>query len=124
MLYANDILLYQSLASVSDFEALQNDINKIQTWVSTNHMKFNESKCKVMHISHKRRPLSHSKSFILNNIVLESMDSYKHLGLRLSSNMSWSDRIEGTGVCRKGNSYIVNTTNFPMKQPYSNCINH
>ena len=29
--YADDILLYRSVASVSDFEALQNGINKIQT---------------------------------------------------------------------------------------------
>ena len=83
VLYADDILL-----------------NKFQKWANANHMKFNESKCKVMHISRKRRPLSHSKSFILNNIILESVDSYKYLGLHISSNLSWSDHIES--ICRKG----------------------
>ncbi len=53
VLYADDILLYRLVTCVADFAALQSDVNMIQTWTSSNFMSFNESKCKVMHVSRK-----------------------------------------------------------------------
>ncbi len=90
VLYADDILLYRPVASVADFAALQSDVNMIQTWTSSNFMSCNKSKCKVMHVSRKRSPLSPTIPILLNGSVLETVTTFKYLGLLISSDLSWS----------------------------------
>ena len=104
VLYADDILLYRPVSSDSDFVSLQRDINMIQTWASSNFMTFNESKCKVMHISQKRYPLSPCTSIMLNGSILETVTMYKYLGLLISSDLSWSNHIQS--VCSKARKIV------------------
>ena len=104
VLYADDILLYRPVSSDSDFVSLQRDINMIQTWASSNFMTFNESKCKVMHISRKRSPLSPCTSIMLNGSILETVTMYKYLGLLISSDLSWSNHIQS--VCSKARKIV------------------
>ena len=104
VLYADDILLYRPVSSDSDFVSLQRDINMIQTWASSNFMTFNESKCKVMHISRKRYPLSPCTSIMLNGSILETVTMYKYLGLLISSDLSWSNHIQS--VCSKARKIV------------------
>ncbi len=47
-LYADDMLLYKAINSDSDFQGLQSDVNRIQEWVTANHLSLNSSKCKWM----------------------------------------------------------------------------
>ena len=76
----------------------------IQTWASSNFMTFNESKCKVMHISRKRYPLSPCTSIMLNGSILETVTMYKYLGLLISSDLSWSNHIQS--VCSKARKIL------------------
>ena len=46
VLYADDILLYKTISEACDFSCLQEDVNCIDFWSSTNAMTFNVSKCK------------------------------------------------------------------------------
>ncbi len=94
VLYADDILFYRPVASVADFAALQSDVNMIQTWTSSNFMSCNESKCKVMHVSRERSPLSPTIPILLNGSVLETVTTFKYLGLLISSELSWSKHIQ------------------------------
>ena len=94
VLYADDILLYRPVTSITDFAALQDDVNKINDWTSCNFMSFNEAKCKVMHVSRKRTPLSPSTPIALNDTVLDTVSTYKYLGLLISSDLSWTPHIQ------------------------------
>ena len=104
VLYAYDILLYRPVSSDGDFTVLQSDINMIQTWATSNFMTFNESKCKVMHVSWKRSPLSPSTPIMLNGSALESVNTFKYLGLLISSNLSWSNHIQS--ICSKARKIL------------------
>ena len=104
VLYADDILLYRPVSSNGDFAALQSDVNMIQNWASTNFLTFNETKCKVMHISRKRSPLSPSTPIMLNGSILEVVTTYKYLGLLISADLSWSDHIQST--CSKARKIL------------------
>ena len=53
VLYADDILLYCTISSNSDYSYLQSDAKRVQDWVNCNHMFLNPSKCKFMLISRK-----------------------------------------------------------------------
>jgi len=98
-LYADDILLYRTISSAADYIKLQEDIDQIYGWSTTNLMTLNVCKCKCMLISRKRNALMH-----LNNHQLENVQWYKYLGLLLSSDLSWSHHIETT--CTKGKKLL------------------
>ena len=52
--YADDMLLYKPVSCQEDFTALQNDIDKLESWTTSNLLHFNTSKCKFMVVSRKR----------------------------------------------------------------------
>ena len=104
VLYADDILLYRTISSRSDFNLLQNDIDAISNWASSNFMTFNESKCKLMQISRKRNPTTPISPLLLNGSQLETVPSFKYLGVLISSDLSWSQHIES--VCSKARKIL------------------
>ena len=53
LLYTDDILLYWSVTSGNDYKFLQEDINSLSAWCNSNHLTFNEQKCKSMVVSRK-----------------------------------------------------------------------
>ena len=85
VLYADDILLYRPVASVAD---------NIHDWTGCNFMTFNKKKCKLMHISHIRSPVLPTTPITLNGTVLETVNTFKYLGLLISSDLSWIPHIQ------------------------------
>ena len=56
-LYADDVLLYKTISSTSDYEDLQRSIDCVSTWSYENFPNLNQAKCKFMLISRKRNPV-------------------------------------------------------------------
>ena len=103
VLYADDVLLYKGIQSPHDYNALQNDVNLIYNWSSTNCLAFNPAKCKQMVISRKHIPLPHLHLQLGNNI-LERVYTYKYLGVQITSDLSWSDHIHAK--CSKARKLV------------------
>ena len=103
-LYADDMMLYCRIDSHSDFAALQDDVDRLSVWTDDNHLKFNASKCKFMVISRKRTPALPSAPVVLNNSPLEQVDSYKYLGVWITSTLTWS--LQVNDVCMKARRQI------------------
>ena len=74
--FADDIVLI-----ADNPKKLQDLINICQHWASKNQMSFNTSKCKVM----KFNEPSNDSTFTLNNETIEIVQTYKYLGITLSS---------------------------------------
>ena len=94
VLYAGDILLYRAVHSQEDYFALQQDVDTLAAWSSTKLLKFNPSKCKAMLLSRKRSKMSIPCTLLLNQMPLEFVDSFKYLGLNITSDLTWSRHIE------------------------------
>ena len=103
-LYADDMLLYKPVKSIEDIHHLQMDIDCISEWVSCNKLTLNPTKCKTMVISRKRNSVQPDAQFVLNGRPLEQVETFKYLGILLSSDLSWSAHIES--ICTKARKLI------------------
>ena len=90
-LFADDVLLYHTIANEADYEALQTAISLIERWSASNFLNFNTAKCKYMVISRKLTRISPPAQLQLLGQPLQMVES---LGLLLSSNMSWSPHTQ------------------------------
>ena len=82
----------------------QMDIDTISDWVNCNNLTLNPTKCKTMVISRKRNSVKPHAQFTLNSSPLEQVETFKYLGILLSSDLSWSSHIDF--ICTKARKLI------------------
>ena len=122
VLYEDDILLYRTISTNSDYSYVQSDANTVQDWVNYNHMFLNPSKCKFMLISHKRNRMNNPPAITVNGQMLETVSTFKYLGLLLTLDLSWSKHTEE--ICTKTKRkcwacYTVDFTNMLNRRLFS-----
>ncbi len=88
----------------SDYHSLRDDIAAIETWLSDNSLQFNASKCKYMIISRRRTPVTPTPPLLLNGTPIERVETYKYLGLLLTTDLSWSTHIDS--ICSKAKAIL------------------
>ena len=75
--FADDSLLYRTVIGVKE----------------NNRMSFNPSKCSVICVTEGRRKKIYNPSYRLHDQELEVVDSSKYLGVKVTSNLTWSSHI-------------------------------
>ena len=97
-LYADDMLLYRPISNSADYAHMQQDISRISEWVEANYLQFNTQKCKFMRVTRKRPGICPPTLYLCCQ-PLQEVDSYKYLGILLSSDLSWAQHIQS--ICGK-----------------------
>ena len=95
-LYADDTVLYYFAKEPHLLEeALNDDLLKVAQWLHGNKLTLNLTKTKSMIIGSNRKLVGIS-SFTLSifDTDINSVSSFKYLGVMLSSTFTWSDHIE------------------------------
>ena len=96
-LFADDSKLYRAIIQPGCGNHLQKDLYGIRKWSQDWSMDFNGIKCKVMHISGKKKISSATnRNYTLEDCELESVPYITDLGIIVSNNMSWNRHMEGT----------------------------
>ena len=72
---------------------LQNDINGIIVWADKWLVRFNPSKSESLIIFRKRNKPTHP-DLLTYNAVIPQINIHKHLGVFISSNVSWDNHLE------------------------------
>ena len=83
--------MYTTVSTVDDHKRLQDELDKLTEWQNQWQMKFNPSKCYVMHMS-----LSHNPprfEYRLCNQRLEVVKSHPYLGVHLQDNLDWRAQV-------------------------------
>ena len=80
--YADDLLLYKPVESNADYNRAQEDVTTIDIWMSHNFLTLNATKCKQMVTTRSR-----THQLYLAGQPLECVQSYKYLGVIITSNL-------------------------------------
>ena len=92
------------------------------------NLNLNQAKCKFMFISRKRNSVLCLKPLQLNGVVLDSVQSFKYLGVMLTSDMSWSAHV--SMVCSRARKilgviyrqFYANATSTVLLQLYLSMV--
>jgi len=103
LLYADDIKIYKRIDSKSDCYELQNDLNSLFLWSTTN-LTFNTSKCAVMTYTKKTKPNVITFNYSLNGEFLSRKTNFRDLGVLFASNFSFEEHI--TAMCKSAYSIL------------------
>ena len=89
-IFADDTKLYGKVCNVKDAEILQNDLDNIYEWSKEWNLKFNASKCNILHYGKKNeRFLYH-----LNGNLIDHREEEKDLGVYVSEDMTFQKQLQ------------------------------
>jgi hypothetical protein len=93
-LFADDTCLYIEIDD-PDTQAVQldEDLESLNQWAKKWHVDFSPPKTKELVISRKREPPTHPVSH-LDNQPIQKVTQHKHLGLNLTSDLTWAIHIK------------------------------
>ena len=92
-LFADDTAMYFEISSTTEGQVRQTDLACLEQWEKMWEIQFNPSKCQVLHITRKVKPLN--TKYILHNVEL-SASAAKYLGVTIADDLSWSSHIDNT----------------------------
>lgn len=90
-LFADDCVIYRSITSTSDQNALQDDLNRVEKWCDDWLMTLNPSKCKL--ISFHRRHNPFSSHYTITKTPVDLTQSNKYLGIIIRHDLSWREHV-------------------------------
>ena len=127
-LFADDIILYKEIMSVSDVQQLQEDLQSLQLRESTWLLKFNIPKCHVLRVT---RATKHKiiSDYYLHDNPLQIVENCKYLGVTIQSDLKWSKHIHNITVkashtlsflrrnLKLNNQHLKETAYFSLVRP-------
>ena len=92
-LFADDHdILYKQVSSVNDANRLKSDLQSLQQWEEKWLLKFKISKCYVLKIT-RAKVHKVEYNYQLHNTSITKLNSCKHLGVTIQSDLKWSQHI-------------------------------
>jgi hypothetical protein len=89
-LFADDLKL---IGNAADNRTIREDICELEIWESMWLLRFNPSKCKVMHLDFNKNP---EVEYILDDVKLDTLDLEKDLGVVTNRSCLWNDHIKAS----------------------------
>ena len=99
-LFADDCILYQRIRSRHDSNKLQADLNQLQKLESIWLMEFHTSKCQVISITNKVKPII--GEYQIHDHILEQVNCAKYLGIYIDSKLALNTHVDT--IVKKANS--------------------
>ena len=91
-LFADDTVMYLTIASQTDSHKLQTDLNNLAKWEKRWQMQFHPDKCQVLRITNKRNPIIFN--YTLHDHILATVTQAKYLGVTITKDLNWKQHVE------------------------------
>ena len=119
-MYADDTSIMCKANNVHELQSQLNAcVSKVAAWFKVNKLTLNIDKTKFM-ICGTKRTLEkfHDIKLTFNGSVIERVDEFKYLGVKLDSSLSWSARIDNlcknvskrTGIIKRVKNFLPHQT--------------
>ena len=109
--FADDTKLFKRIASNTDSNKLQENLNTLEQWSTSSHLAFNPTKCRVETISRKRSKLI-KVCYTMGDLQLEHCSYERDLGVWISTDLTWKKQVEAqSGKANKILGYVKRTSN-------------
>ncbi|XP_077989646.1 uncharacterized protein LOC144443981 [Glandiceps talaboti] len=94
LMFADDTKVYRTVESVQDCQLLQEDIDNLTDWSDLWQLKFNATKCKIMHIGYTNTNTEYTMNS--NNVQepLQVTELEKDLGVHVDPELKFSSHVE------------------------------
>jgi hypothetical protein len=87
-LFADDLKL---VGNASNYSSIADDLAELENWEERWLLKFNLTKCKVLHVNMNNNP---ENVYMLDGKQLESSDQEKDLGVTTHSSLLWNEQMK------------------------------
>ena len=88
-IFADDTKIYRPIVNNDDYVLLQKSLDNLVEWSNDWQIKFNDSKCCVVHIGSNNE----RKDYMMNGINLTKSTAEKDLGVLVDENLSFEDHV-------------------------------
>ena len=102
--FADDTKLGGACNSKLDHSLIQSDLNRLFEWSEKWMMKFNISKCKVMHFGRSKNTPANFPKYVMNGVVLDEVQEEKDLGVIITENLKAS--VHCDKIAKKANKIL------------------
>ncbi|CAB4021912.1 Hypothetical predicted protein, partial [Paramuricea clavata] len=110
----HDTKVYKSIKSEDDCQILQHALTSLECWSHDNNLDFNQSKCKLLTITRKKKnPLVYV--YHMNSKELLRVDKEKDLGVCVSANFNWDVHIHGYVTLVKSGLHTLPNSSLESK---------
>ncbi|TRZ08141.1 hypothetical protein HGM15179_018968 [Zosterops borbonicus] len=99
--FVDDTKLGACVNHLEDRKVLQRELERLGRWAESNKMKFNESRCRVLHFGHNN-PL---QRYRLGKVGLDSAQEERDLGILVSSRLNMSQQC--AQVAKRANGILA-----------------
>ena len=96
IIFAGDTKIFREVTNLTDQNKQEEDLNKLSDWSTKWQLKFNEAKCKILHLEHKNQQLQYT----VNNITVTSIKVDTNLGVQTDQELTFMLRVPSTNQQR------------------------
>lgn len=91
-IFADDTKLFRAIQTLEDHDILQHDLDSLVKWSCKWQLRFNEAKCKTLHLGSCNKRLEYK----MNTTKLEDTKSEKDLGVYVDEDLKFHDHVTKT----------------------------
>ena len=105
--YVDDLTISEVIPKHSQSK-MQHELDYISNWCEGNYMKLNPKKCKELRVNFQRA-LPDLAQLTIDGTPLETISSYKLLGLQIQNDLKWNEHVDIITKKAAKRLYIIRT---------------